>query len=604
MLFPIGLYGAKGELSAQLSSPTVAASGGTVTLSISSNTGWIVESNQSWAPIPASFQEGEFDQSFDITVSQQNLNATQRTATITVRTPSGSFRQNITLRQSAGQLTIGVLGGINLDNLTSGAQSFSVSVESNINGWALSESVSWLSISGGATGSQDATRTINVVANAVGVSTRSAALTVAAGSLSASLDITQRQETPSIDISGSNVSGISSAGISFARNVTSNTNWSINTPSWVTASPSSGSAGTRQVTFTIASNASVGVSNRSGTITASTSIGSASDSFSVTQNQTSPTVDISGGSQNGVASSGFTFSRSITSNTSWTISTPSWVTASPSSGTGSRSVTFTVSSNQSVGTGTRSGTISIATTVGSASDSFGITQNQTAPFLNILGGNISGLSANGGSVTRTIDSNVSWSVSDNAGWLTVSPTSGSGDRTLTITAQTHVSGLSRSATVTVTGGGLTRSITVSQSGVVIRSLSVSPNNVSGLSGGGSRTVTVSASNLSGNWSISSIPFWISVSPTSGGNGSRTVTLTFSINNTGFSRSDNLTLSASGVSNRTISTSQPAQPIAQDCSDIICGPNEQCCSIGGLIPECVPISTNDGGLEQLELCLSA
>jgi hypothetical protein len=64
--------------------------------------------------------------------------------------------------------------------------------------------------------------------------------------------------------------------------------------------------------------------------------------------------------------------------------------------------------------------------------------------------------------TITVTSNVSWTVTDNQTWITTSATSGAnnGSFTVSVTANT---GAARSGTVTVAGGGITRTISVSQS---------------------------------------------------------------------------------------------------------------------------------------------
>ena len=55
-----------------------------------------------------------------------------------------------------------------------------------------------------------------------------------------------------------------------------------------------------------------------------------------------------------------------------------------------------------------------------------------------------------GSTTFSITSNVSWSVSDTATWLIVSPISGNGDRTLTAIYQANTTTSQRIGTITVT----------------------------------------------------------------------------------------------------------------------------------------------------------
>ncbi|MET3129595.1 hypothetical protein ABID42_004721 [Arcicella rosea] len=62
-----------------------------------------------------------------------------------------------------------------------------------------------------------------------------------------------------------------------------------------------------------------------------------------------------------------------------------------------------------------------------------------------------------------VSSNISWTASSNASWLTVSPGAGTNNGTLTLTAIAN-SGTSRTGTITVSGEGLTKTVTVTQSG--------------------------------------------------------------------------------------------------------------------------------------------
>ncbi|MES1263906.1 MAG: cellulase family glycosylhydrolase, partial [Peristeroidobacter soli] len=55
-----------------------------------------------------------------------------------------------------------------------------------------------------------------------------------------------------------------------------------------------------------------------------------------------------------------------------------------------------------------------------------------------------------------LTANVSWTVTDNQTWLTVSPTSGSNNGSLTVSVTANTGTAARSGTVTLTGGGLTR----------------------------------------------------------------------------------------------------------------------------------------------------
>lgn len=80
-----------------------------------------------------------------------------------------------------------------------------------------------------------------------------------------------------------------------------------------------------------------------------------------------------------------------------------------------------------------------------------------------------GFSVSGGSKSVAISSNVSWSVTDNVSWLSVSPASGSNNGTITLTANAQFSDPCfqtpyRYATVTITSAAGTKTISVSQAG--------------------------------------------------------------------------------------------------------------------------------------------
>ncbi|WP_051336063.1 chondroitinase-B domain-containing protein [Aquimarina latercula] len=93
--------------------------------------------------------------------------------------------------------------------------------------------------------------------------------------------------------------------------------------------------------------------------------------------------------------------------------------------------------------------------------------------------NIDDFSASSQSKTLTITSNVNWTISDNSSWITVSPLSGTnnGDATITVTANSQ--NTSRTGIITVAGGSITRTITITQLGIVsdilIDSVVLTPN---------------------------------------------------------------------------------------------------------------------------------
>ncbi len=72
--------------------------------------------------------------------------------------------------------------------------------------------------------------------------------------------------------------------------------------------------------------------------------------------------------------------------------------------------------------------------------------------------------ATGGTEEFTITSNVDWTISEDYDWVSVSPTTGSGIATISVTVDANETFEERSATITVTGGDLTRSLSFSQEG--------------------------------------------------------------------------------------------------------------------------------------------
>lgn len=86
----------------------------------------------------------------------------------------------------------------------------------------------------------------------------------------------------------------------------------------------------------------------------------------------------------------------------------------------------------------------------------------------------------GGNQVVNVTSNVNWTASSSASWLTVSPNSGTESESVIIAATANNSNSSRSATITITGSGGVppKTITVSQSGSGIQPDQYEPNNTS------------------------------------------------------------------------------------------------------------------------------
>jgi hypothetical protein len=80
--------------------------------------------------------------------------------------------------------------------------------------------------------------------------------------------------------------------------------------------------------------------------------------------------------------------------------------------------------------------------------------------------------AEGGEVTFDVTSDVEWKIASVADrWITsVTPATGTGDGTVTLTLAANTVEAPRTSTVTVTGGGLTREVEIAQQGIYVEKL--------------------------------------------------------------------------------------------------------------------------------------
>jgi uncharacterized repeat protein (TIGR02543 family) len=167
---------------------------------------------------------------------------------------------------------------------------------------------------------------------------------------------------------------------------------------------------------------------------------------------------------------------------------------------------------------------------------------------------ISPVSPVGGKKEVQIISNINWMVTSNAAWLTVpsDATSGSGNRTFSITIQPNNLPEQRSAILTVSGAGLKQTINIKQDALT-GALEVSINNTSSLPvSGGTREITIT-SNLS--WTATSNATWLTVpNDAKQGTGNKTFTVTIQPTTLSYPREATLTVSGPGIT-RTINIRQ-------------------------------------------------
>jgi len=166
------------------------------------------------------------------------------------------------------------------------------------------------------------------------------------------------------------------------------------------------------------------------------------------------------------------------------------------------------------------------------------------------------------SISNTGGGTLSWSASDNAAWLTLSPASGTGNGAVTLTATTGTlaaGSYSGAVTMSATGASpVTVPVTFTvATASVPPAIGASPTSLSFTAtqgGANPATQTVSISNTGGgtfSWSARPSATWLAVSPASAtGNGAVTVSATTGILTAG-SYNGNITLSATGTPSMTV-----------------------------------------------------
>ena len=173
-----------------------------------------------------------------------------------------------------------------------------------------------------------------------------------------------------------------------------------------------------------------------------------------------------------------------------------------------------------------------------------------------------------GQVTNLqISASCPWTISVSANWLSVTPTSGTGSQTVTVSVGKNPTGAERSTTLNIRGGGApARSVVVTQlRGSEDARLSADVSTMSFEAKGESKQINV---NSNTNWTVTK-PEWCSLSvASSSGNG--TITVTAQENQTNQQRTGQIVISGDNVSSIIIAVSQKAK---DSTNTEIPGPND-------------------------------
>ncbi len=250
----------------------------------------------------------------------------------------------------------------------------------------------------------------------------------------------------------------------------------------------------------------------------------------------------------GSANSTTTFE--IQSDVHWTITgTESWLSATPDSGIGKRSITLTVRENPD------DEVCSAALTVSATRfqpKTIQVYQEPLNPMLFVASSRVD-IDSFITSAIISVLSNTIWNISCSESWLSISPTSGINNRQVGLLMETNLDTMPRTAKLTLTANGVTpQNLTVSQA--LTPRLSVSTVPLSIADSTNSTTTFKIASNT--GWRVISSKNWLTVDPASGSKNG-IVTLTAEQNPNTKIRSAVVNVSVHGLSTKSIRIKQNA-----------------------------------------------
>ena len=329
------------------SNTAVAASGGTVTVSVSTGGGcaWTASSGADWVTV-ASASGGTGNGSVAFNVAANTGGA--RSGTLTVA------GQTFTVTQAAAASAAACSYSIGSTSASMAAQGGTGTVAVSAGGncaWSASSGAGWISITSGGSGTGNGSVAFSVAANTAGA--RSGTLTIAGQTFS----VTQAAAVVSCSYSlGSSSASIGAGGGNGSVGVSTGSScaWTASSgASWISITSGGSGTGNGSVAFSVAANTGGARSSTLSIAGQTFSVSQASAPVSCSYSINPSSVNISGAAGGSVA-------VSTGSGCTWTASSNvGWITVtSGASGTGNGSVSFSASAPS--GKNDREGTVSIA----------------------------------------------------------------------------------------------------------------------------------------------------------------------------------------------------------------------------------------------------
>jgi Fe-S cluster assembly iron-binding protein IscA len=421
--------------------------------------------------------------------------------------------------------------------------------------WAAAGNASWLTVSpnSGTTQTEDDVLTILVNRTGLDGGDYSSTVTITSNGGNYTVTVTMRVPLPpELSVSPASLNfgaSTSTMNLNISNNGDGVLTWNVAADQgWLSTSPTSGETTTEtdQVAIMVDRN-DLEVGDYSGSITITTNGGTATIPITLnvvpgpTLSVTSTALDFNA-SQNTLT---FSITNVGTQTLEWNISdNQDWMSVSPTSGSTTAEqdiVTVTVDRN-GLAAGDYSGSVTVTSNGG---DQVVTVSMAVAPELSVSANQLDfGLTNDQLSfnITNTGQGVLSWSISDDQAWISVSPTSGSTttetDPTQVTVDRTGLSAGDYSGTVTVTSDGGNEAITVSMSVPAPPLLAVNPTSLDFGASETSLSVTITnGGDQTLEWSVSDNQDWMSVSPTSGSTTAEQDIVTVTVDRNGLAAGD-------------------------------------------------------------------
>jgi hypothetical protein len=546
---------AKCQVSINPTAPSIGATGGTTTVSVTAQPecAWTVAENVSWIA-DVTPTTGQGNGQVEIRVAA-NADPSARNGTVQINDTA----VRVTQEAAACNFTVAPLSM----TARAGGDTAAINVTAASGcSWTAVSAAPWITISAGASGNGAGTVSLRITANTG--PQRTGTVTIAGQTYT----VTQPDATSTCayTIAPTTQSSPANGGTgSVTVTTTSGCTWTATSAqSWIAITEGNTGTGTGVVGFTIAANTGP---ERTGTITI------AGQTFTITQAAVVPTgpcpPDIAPTSQTVGSDGGPGTIVTVTAavGCAWTaVSTAPWITGvTPGSGSGSGTVNFNIAANPNGST--RTGTIIIAGHTFSVTQNPGCTYNIAPPSQNV-GAN----AGPGAAITITAGNGCAWTATSNVTWITFTSAgpgsggSGTGNGTVNFRVDANT-GAARSGIITIAG----QTTTVHQAAAPC-SYSINPKSQNASANGGPGTAITVTAGGGCAWTAASNASWITAVAPASGSGNGTVNFTI-LQNTGAQRTGTLT-----VAGQTFTVTQAAGVVA--CAYTIAPSSQTIAALGG------------------------